>query len=150
MRRIAIGAAFVVAVAVLALTLVPPPRHLRAQALSVGNWGIQHTPAASTQATITRAAGTGLMRHVATSATVCIVATAAQTALAFNLRDGATGAGTIIWSVSLAGTAGTGQCVPSGPIHLVGSTATAMTLESSAAPTATNFVTVTLTGYDTL
>lgn len=115
-----------------------------------GQWGIQQTPAVATQATISRAAGAAGVRHVAATATVCIVATAAQAALAFNLRDGATGAGTILWSVSLSAAAGTGQCVSSPPFNLVGTAATAMTLESSAAPAATNFASVSLTGYDVL
>jgi hypothetical protein len=115
-----------------------------------GQWGIQHTPAAATQATISQGGRHRTARHVAASATVCIVATAAQAALAFNLRDGATGAGTIVWSVSLAGTAGTGQCVSSPRINLVGSAGHGDDLESSAAPAATNFATVSLTGYDAL
>lgn len=116
-----------------------------------GQWGIQQQPVAATQATISRSAGAGTIRHVATGFIVCISAVAAQPDIIFNLRDGATGAGTIIWSVRLANpTAGSSTCVPSGPLNIVGTAATAMTLESATAPAATNFATVSLAGYDVL
>lgn len=113
-----------------------------------GDWAIQHQPAAATQATITRAAGGAGTRHVCTSITVSIAAVAAQGAITFNLRDGATGAGTILWSVTLIAAAGTGRDVTISDLHIVGSDNTAMTLESAAAPAATNFATVALTGHD--
>lgn len=112
-------------------------------------WAVQHQPAAATAATITQAAKTGY-KHVATSITVCIQATAAQTSVVFNLRDGTTGAGTILWSARLMGVIGTGQCVTSGPVVIPGTVSTAMTLESASAPAATNFATVSLAGYDIL
>jgi len=110
-------------------------------------WAIQHQPAAATQATIGRAAAAGT-RHVATTITVCVSAVAAQPTLIFNLRDGATGAGTILWSVRLMAVIGDGMCVVA-PINIAGTVNTAMTLESAAAPAATNFATVSLNGYDT-
>jgi hypothetical protein len=110
-------------------------------------WSIQHQPAAAAAATITRSAVTA-MRHVATSVTVCVNAVAAQGTLIFNLRDGATGAGTILWSVRLMAPIGYGSCV-SLPIDIPGSAGAAMTLESASAPAASNFATVALTGYDT-
>ncbi len=110
-------------------------------------WAVQHQPAAAAQATISKAA-VATRRHVATSITVCVSAVAAQGTLIFNLRDGATGAGTILWSVRLMAPAGQGMCVSSGPVDIPGSLNTAMTLESAAAPAATNFATVALAGYD--
>jgi hypothetical protein len=109
-------------------------------------WAVYHQPAAATQATISKAAATG-KRHVATSITVCVSAVAAQGTLIFNLRDGATGAGTIVWTARLMGPAASGQCVSSGPLAITGTSNTAMTLESAAAPAATNFATVSLAGY---
>jgi hypothetical protein len=118
------------------------------QTVSPGtSWAINHAPAAATQATISRAAVAG-QRHVATSLTICVDATAAQSSLVFNLRDGATGAGTVLWTARLSGAASTNACLSSGPIFIVGTANTAMTLESSAAPAATNFATVSLVGFE--
>lgn len=130
---------------VLALALLPLVA--LSQALPASYWSLQHQPAAATQATISQAADAN-GRHVVTSITVCLSAVAAQTSLLFNLRDGATGAGTILWSARLAGPAGSGQCQTAN-VTIVGTKNTAMTLESSAAPAATNFATVTLNGYTT-
>lgn len=113
-----------------------------------GEWAIQHTPAAATQATITRAAGGAGVRHVCRSITCSIVAIAAQGQIIVNLRDGATGAGTILWSAQFALLAGTSDRITLGDLNIVGSANTAMTLEVAAAPAATNFASVSLTGYD--
>lgn len=114
-------------------------------------WSINNTPAAATQATASKAAGAAGVQHVARRATVAIAAAGtAQPALNFNLRDGATGAGTILWSVSLA-------CIINTSVlwsedfslaPLVGTAATAMTLESSAAGAAATLANITLIGYD--
>lgn len=115
-----------------------------------GQWSVTATPVANTAASASKAAGAAAVRHVATSATVCISAVAAQPDLVFNLRDGASGAGTVLWTVRLATpTVGGSLCVTSPPLNIVGSAGTAMTLESAAAPAATNFATASLTGYDT-
>jgi hypothetical protein len=111
------------------------------------SWAINHAPAAATQATTSKAAVAG-QRHITTGITICVDATAAQTSLVFNLRDGATGAGTVLWTARLSGAASTNACLSSGAIFIVGTTNTAMTLESSAAPAATNFATVSLAGFD--
>ena len=108
-------------------------------------WAIQHQPAAATAATISQAADTN-GRHVARFITICLSAVAAQTTLVYNLRDGASGAGTIVWSARLAGTAGAGHCITA-EVRIIGTKNTAMTLESAAAPAATNFATVSLNGY---
>ena len=129
----------------LALSLLLPGLAL-AQTTATA-WAITHAPAAAAQATISKAAAVNV-RHVATSITVCLGATAAQTSLQFNLLDGATGVGTVLWTARLAGAASTNQCVTSGPIFISGSPNTTMTLESSAAPAATNFATVSLSGFE--
>lgn len=120
------------------------------------NWAIQHQPAANTQATITRAAGGAGFQHVATSiaATLATVTADLSANVLVNLRDGASGAGTILWSARLvvdtnvatvagqpiAGIALSGLNIP-------GSDDTAMTLEFSAGPGANIFETVALTGF---
>lgn len=111
-------------------------------------WSVYHAPAAATQATIAKAAAAG-RRHVATSITVCLSSVAAQAApVVFNLRDGASGAGTIKWTAAIIAPATQGQCV-SASVNIVGSPNTAMTLESAAAPATSNFAAVTLNGYTT-
>jgi hypothetical protein len=140
MRRLALASLLA------ALALVPELGSAQVATNPAVSWAIQHQPAAAAAATISRAAVAGV-RHVATSVTVCLTATAAQTGLAFNLRDGATGAGTILWTVKLSGAASTNACVAL-PVHIAGSPNTAMTLESASAPAATNFATVALTGYE--
>jgi hypothetical protein len=114
-----------------------------------GEWAIQQTPAAATQATITRAAGGAGVRHVCRSITCSILATAAQGQIIVNLRDGATGVGTILWSAQFALAAGTSDRLPLTGLNIVGSANTAMTLETAAAPAATNFASVALSGYST-
>jgi hypothetical protein len=109
-------------------------------------WAVQHQPAATTAATITRAA-VAARRHIATSITICTSGVAAQPTLLFNLRDGATGAGTILWSGRLSAAAGASSCVVVPNLLIVGTVNTAMTLESAAAPASTNFATVALTGH---
>lgn len=119
-----------------------------------GDWSVNHVPAAATVATITRAAGAAGVRHVCTSidAALVIPATANQPAITLNLRDGATGAGTILWSrrfgvgAAIAGDAQ--QEVSLSGLNIVGSAATAMTLEFSAAGVATTLQSVAMTGYD--
>ena len=119
-----------------------------------GNWSINHTPAAATQATITRAAGGASVRHVATSisAYLIIQPTINQPVITLNLRDGGTGAGTILWSrnigVGAALANGGEQSVELSGLKIVGSANTAMTLEFSAAGAAGTIQSVALTGHD--
>ncbi len=149
MRLIAFLAALFVAAPTLAQTVEPTLGNRAAGIVTAPpTWAAVHQPVAATQATISKAAGALGVKHVATGVTVCISAVAAQPDLVFNLRDGASGAGTILWTARLAATAGTAQCVSSPPLNLVGTAATAMTLESAAAPAATNFAAVSLAGYD--
>jgi hypothetical protein len=108
---------------------------------------VQATTASACIASIAASATT---RHCATGVNMCVSDTAAQTQLFVNLRDGATGAGTIKWNALLDGTAGTSSCVvhefSGGPV--CGTLNTAMTLELGAATAATNGCASTLRGYD--
>lgn len=117
-----------------------------------GNWSIFNQPAVSTQATISKAA-VASTRHVATCISFTATATTAVAAAAnvqVNLRDGATGAGTVLWTQQIFIAANTGQLA--GPVNfcglnVVGSINTAMTLEFSGLIT-NLFESVTLEGYD--
>lgn len=114
-----------------------------------GQWSVFSTPAAATQATASKAAGGAGVRHICTSisATLATVGTA-QTAIALNLRDGATGAGTIVWSKQVVlPTNGLWEVNLPG-VNIPGSAATAMTLEFAAAGVAASVESVAMTGYD--
>jgi hypothetical protein len=135
---------------------MPSGGHLdpgKGASLSQVGWSVTHAPAAGVQATATRAAGTAGVRHVCTGVSIVVsggpVAPAAQT-LTFNLRDGASGAGTILasWTVGVEAVAGKTVPIPIPPLAIPGTAATAMTLEGSAAPGANTLESVVLTGYD--
>jgi hypothetical protein len=112
-------------------------------------WSVPVQAASASQCSATLAAS-ATTRHCAVGVEACLVATAAQAQLFANLRDGASGAGTVKWNGMLAGTAGTSSCVvqefAAGPI--CGTINTAMTLELSAATAATNGCATTVHGYD--
>lgn len=112
-----------------------------------GQWAIRSQPAAATQATVSRAA-VASTRHVCKSITLSLLGVAAQGPIEFFLRDGATGAGAVLWSIRLQCPAGDVRTIVLSGVNIVGSVNTAMTLESGAAPAATNFASVALTGYD--
>lgn len=118
------------------------------------NWSVQLAAAVGVQGTVTKAAGGAGVKHVCTGVIASFVAgTAAPAAVVatVNLRDGATGAGTVLatWYMSLPATAGASSApvVLSG-INIPGSANTAMTLEFAAAGGANTFESVTLIGYD--
>ncbi len=99
-------------------------------------WSVIHNPAAGTQATASIAAE-GSVRHVADCISFSAGSTTAPalTALTVNLRDGATGAGTIIWTHEIVISNTTGQnTLPFATcgLNLPGTTNTAMTAEWSA------------------
>jgi hypothetical protein len=114
-------------------------------------WDVFSTPAAGSQGTASKAAGTTGVRHVAdcVSFSAGAIAAPAATALQVNLRDGASGAGTVIWSqtVTIPNTAAPHYSQNFCGLNLIGTAATAMTLEFSAA-LASESESVTLTGYD--
>lgn len=115
-----------------------------------GQFSLTHTPAAAAQATISAPAGAAGVKNVATAISYSITTTGtAQTAIVVALRDGATGAGTILWSKTIL--------LPTNSIfsetvqlpHIQGTAATAMTLEFAAAGVAASVQSVNLMGYTT-
>ncbi len=117
-----------------------------------GEWSINLTPAANTQATVTRALSAS-QRHVCRSITATLIglAASAEATVLVNLRDGATGAGTILWSARLLVVGGSGSetGITLTDLNIIGSAGTAMTLEFAAAGGANTFETVSLSGYTT-
>lgn len=120
-----------------------------AYAATLSTWRVIDTDAGATQSTASKAAGGGTVRHVATSVTICRGDTAAAAPALVHLRDGATGAGTIIRSWVIGVAAGLTQCENLSGLNETGSANTAMTLEFAAAGAATSTSTVTLSGYST-
>ena len=114
----------------------------------LSTWSITHTPGAATQATATKAASTGV-RHVATNITACLaVGGTAQTPIVANLRDGASGAGTVVrsWAFS-APVNGTSVCVTQSDLSIIGTAGVAMTIEFTGAGVAASQETVSMSGY---
>jgi hypothetical protein len=112
-----------------------------------GEWTLASAPAAATAATATRAAGTLDTRHVLRSFTADLNAVNAQAApVEFVVRDGLTGAGTILWRRRLIALAGDTRSIEIGGLNIIGSPNTAMTVETTGAPAAGNFVTISATG----
>jgi hypothetical protein len=119
-----------------------------------GQWAVTNAPAVNTQATISKAAGAAGVYHVCTGLTCTLANDAtgsAQANLIFNLRNGATGAGTILasFALSVPATAGACQVLPLTGLNIPGSAATAMTLECASAPGTHTAASVALFGYDT-
>jgi len=114
------------------------------------DWAVNNVGAAATQATITKAAGAAGVKHVCTSVSgvVSTVGTAQAAQLVFNLRDGATGAGTVLWSIGVSIATNTAFGFFLSGLNIIGSATTAMTLETAAAPVAAAFASVAMTGYD--
>jgi len=112
-----------------------------------GEWAVNSEPAVTTQATATRAAGGVGVRNVCKSLHFSLAAVAAQTIISARVRDGVTGAGTILWSQQVIAPAGTVVLIELSGLNIVGSANTAMTFEWSGAPVATNFQTAGGTGY---
>lgn len=113
-----------------------------------GAFNVVNTPAAAAQATITQAAAGAGISNICNriSASLATVATAQAAAVQLNLRDGATGAGTILWSKTFSCGTTAMVTVDVTGLYIVGSPNTAMTLEFSAAPVAGAFESVALGG----
>ena len=107
-------------------------------------------PAVATQATVTRAAAGVGVKNVCIGISVSLSSTAAATvgSVQFVLRDGASGVGTIIWTVrlSIPATAGNSANHTLSLSWIAGTPNTAMTLETVAAPAANTFATVSIVG----
>jgi hypothetical protein len=120
-------------------------------------WGVSNVPAANTQATISRGSGGAGVRHVCNSISASLysgstVVTVPATPVTVRLRDGASGAGTILWEqgISIPTTAGECNIINIAGLNILGTAATAMTLEFSGAGGAGSFETVSMSGYDTV
>lgn len=114
-----------------------------------GEWTLTNAPAAATIATATRAAVAGV-RHILKSIQASVQAVAAQSApLLVVVRDGATGVGTILWQDRLLAPIGFNDDISVAGINIAGTTGNAMTVEFTTAPAATNFATISASGYDT-
>mgnify|MGYP000134267481 CR=1 FL=1 len=112
-----------------------------------GSWTANHSPSAATQATTTKTAAAGTY-HVCTSITATIACdSTVQTPIRVYLRNGATGAGTIMWSAAVAAPANGIGGVAFSDLNIVGSVNTAMTLEFSGAGVTGSLQDVTLGGY---
>lgn len=115
---------------------------------AIAGWSLSATPAATTQATVTKAAVAGV-QHVAQSIGFSISAVAAQAVLTIALRDGLTGVGAIIWSLTVGPVAAGSNLALNFPgLNIPGTRGNAMTLEFTTAPAATNFESVALSGID--
>jgi hypothetical protein len=120
-------------------------------AVRPGEWTVSSSPAAGSAASASKAAGAAGVRHVCTAVSARMAVATAITAATFtvNLRDGATGAGTVLmaWRAR-AVTADTNHVlVELSGLNIVGSVATAMTLEFTAAGEATTLQNCNLVGY---
>ena len=116
----------------------------------LSTWAETHGPASATLATATKDAGAAGVRHVCTS----ISASVHDGGGTFDgrkvrLRDGISGAGTILWEARLGVSAVDGDTdhLEISGLAIIGSAATAMTLEFDSAPSASNLETVSFTGY---
>lgn len=108
-----------------------------------------HTPAAATQATASLATAGATQRWICTSisATLACAGTAQAAAAILNLRNDATGAGTIIWSKQVVLPANGLWEVNLTDLSIPGAYGKAMTLEFAGAGAAATFESVALTGY---
>lgn len=116
-----------------------------------GQWAVTNTPAANTQATASQAAGSAGVRNVCQniSAKIAGGASAPTAGIAtLNLRDGATGAGTVLmsWIFGITAVAGATVGVDLSNLNIPGTAATAMTLEFVAAGGANTYESVNMAG----
>jgi hypothetical protein len=119
-----------------------------------GMWPATHAPAVNTQASASQAAGGAGVRHVCTGISINLAAggtAPAATQLTVNLRDGATGAGSILatWTIAIPATAGAFAAINLTGLNIPGTANTAMTLEFTAAGGPNTYESCTLFGYDT-
>lgn len=118
-------------------------------------WSVTGSGAGAQQAIASKALGAAGVRHVAKRVIITAATTGTvQPAIQVNLRDGASGLGTVLasWQVGIGlSTALSGVCAQNidvDNLNLVGTSATAMTLEFSGAAAAATTTSVTLIGYD--
>lgn len=94
-----------------------------------GYWKASHVPAVSTAPTASQASAGAGVKNVLRGFTVSLTAVAAQTVIWFTLRDGATGAGTILMQWPVTQAVGTAFEYSQNGMYVAGTAATAMTLE---------------------
>lgn len=113
-------------------------------------WSVNNVPATAAQATVTQAAAGASTKNVCTSfcASVACGATAQTPILAY-IRDGATGAGTVLFAAALSAPANSTCVVALSGLSVVGSANTQMTVEFSAAGVAASQETISASGYTT-
>lgn len=116
----------------------------------LNTWAINASPATNTTATVTKASVAG-QRNVMTGFCITFsnLGNAASGTGTVNIRDGASGAGTILWTFDfgLSTTVGTTQVIALGDLRVVGSVATAMTIEFTAAGGAGTSEKVNICGF---
>lgn len=114
-------------------------------------WTATHVPAAATVATCGKAAGASGIKNVCTEVSFQLTAdsTGGADLQTFVLRDGATGAGTILatWKVNMATGASIATTIYKFNGPWIGTAATAMTLETSSTPGTHTLASVNMTGY---
>ncbi|MFH1010992.1 MAG: hypothetical protein V1784_07140 [bacterium] len=119
--------------------------------LSIENgWQMSDQPAVATQATVTRVAAVGI-RHALTSlqAIVSAAAGAAVVPTLIYIRDGATGAGAILWAGSLAAAVSTTEEFAINFTQpIIGTAGNAMCIEFAVAGAAGSQETIAGQGYD--
>jgi hypothetical protein len=116
---------------------------------SPGTWSISNQGTAAA-ASATKAAGAAGVAHVVTSISITVTcAGTAQTPVVVNLRDGATGVGTVLRTWALAALVGTTYNINEPNLNIAGTAATALTIEFAAATAANVVASVNATGYDT-
>lgn len=108
------------------------------------------TPAAATQATASKVAGSNGTRHVldSLSATLATGATAQATAVRIVVRDGLTGAGTILYAKQVILPANAVWEVSIDALRILGSPNTAMTVEFDVAGAAGTFESFGAIGHE--
>lgn len=113
-----------------------------------GEWVAFSDPGATTQATATRIAPGAGKTLVVTGISACVLAVAAQTGLTLRLIDGNSG-GTVIasWKFPIPPSGQGRDLTMTGLNIVIPTTNGPATLEFSAAPAATNFESVVMTGY---
>ena len=93
-------------------------------------WVINHIPALSVIATVTKPAGGAGVSHVCTSITASVASDAtASSIIIVRLRDGASGAGTVLWAATLRSGVNISKDIVLNGLCFIGSPNTAMTLE---------------------
>lgn len=119
------------------------------------NWSVTNAPAVNVIASVTKAAAGANRRNVClsldASITINTAVGAAPGSFLVVLRDGATGAGTILWSsrcyFSLGAAFSDISKIQAQGLFIVGSVNTPMTLEFQAAGGTNVFETVAMTGF---